>query len=149
MKSSTIAVSLLVLVSTLAVVAPAGAQDRYEPVGKVRMTKTEIGFIISVGGGRGVLKFEGYEYPFRIGGLGVGGTGIHGVTLSGNVYNMDSVSDFEGSYGELRRGITLLDAHAGAKRLENGRTGAVMTLKGDAEGVRLNVGASGLRISLE
>ena len=92
MKSSRIAFSLLALVSTLAVALPAGAQDRYEPVGTVQIAKTEVGFLISVGGGRGVLKFQGREYPFRIGGLGVGGVGIHGVTASGNVYNMDSVS---------------------------------------------------------
>ena len=149
MKSSRIAVSILALVSTLAVAVPTVAEDTYEPVGTVRLTKTEVGFIISVGGGEGVLKFEGQEYPFRIGGLGVGGVGIHGVTASGNVYNLDSVSDFEGTYGELRGGITLLGAHAGATKLENGQTGAVMTLKGDAEGIRLNIGIDGVRIRLE
>lgn len=149
MKNSSVAVSLLAVVSALALTIPAAAEESYEPVGKVYMSRTEMGFLVSVGSGRGVLYFEDYEYPFRIGGLGVGGMGIHRTTAQGYVYNMDSALDLEGEWVELRSGITLGDAHTGATRLHNTGSGAIMTLRGTAEGVRLNLGATGLRVSLE
>ncbi len=37
----------------------------------------------------------------------------------------------------------------GATRRHNTRSGAMMTLRGTAEGVRLNLGATGLKVSLE
>lgn len=115
----------------------------------MEITKTELGFIISIGGGRGVLKFKGHEYPLRVGGLGVGGAGIHSTTVTGDVYNMENASDIEGTYGEARAGITLVGASRGVRRLENNRTGVIMTLGGTAAGVRLNIGASGTRITME
>lgn len=148
MRVHKLATSLLTLVFTLALGMPANADESYEPVGQVELTHTEIGFLISVGGGRGVLKFQGHEYPFRIGGLGIGGTGVHGTQLTGQVYNLKFASDFEGTYSELRSGITLVGAHTGARKLENNK-GVAMTLRGTAEGIRLNLGASGLKIDME
>lgn len=145
---SKLATSLLTLVFTLALGLPVNAEESYEPVGQVELTHTEIGFLISVGGGRGVLKFQDHEYPFRIGGLGIGGIGAHGTQLTGQVYNLKFASDFEGTYGELRGGITLLGAHKGARKLQNNK-GVAMTLRGTAEGIRLNLGATGLKIDME
>ncbi len=153
MQQAKLAISLLTLIPALVLVVPASAQDTaqqtYEPVGQVEISKTEMGFIVSVGGGHGVLKFEGHEYPFRVGGLGIGGTGVHSVNVTGDVYNLKNASDFEGRYGEVRKGVTLTGAHRGARQLENPRTGVIMTLRGTAEGIRLNTGAGGLRVSLE
>ena len=154
MRKVLLALVLLgLLVAALALGAPTSArateQQTYEPVGQVELSKTEVGFLISVGGGRGVLKFQGHEYPFRVGGLGIGGTGAHSVNVTGDVYNLENVSDFEGRYGEVRGGVTLVGAHRGARQLENPRTGVIMTLRGTAEGVRLNLGAGGMRVSME
>ncbi len=71
------------------------------------------------------------------------------MNVIGDVYNIKNASDFEGRYGEVRKGVTLTGAHRGARQLENPRTGVIMTLRGTAEGIRLNTGAGGLRVSLE
>ena len=42
----------------------------------------------------------------------------------------------------------MLGAHTIARKLENNR-GVAMTLRGTAEGVRLTLGASGLKIDME
>src|SRR2546423_8299100 len=42
--------------------------------GTVRVEFTKGGFIIGVGGGRGVLTLRGHNYPFRVSGMSFGAT---------------------------------------------------------------------------
>jgi hypothetical protein len=42
--------------------------------GSVRVVFTKGGFIIGVGGGRGVLTFRGHHYPFTVSGMSFGAT---------------------------------------------------------------------------
>jgi hypothetical protein len=59
--------------------------------GAVRVVFTKGGFIIGVGGGRGVLTFRGNHYPFRVSGMSFGATiGASTTDLVGRALNMRS-----------------------------------------------------------
>lgn len=142
-----LATGLIALVSALTIVSAALAQDM-KPAGQVEITKTEIGFLVNVGGGRGRLHFDGHTYHFRIGGLGVGGMGISETHATGDVYNLKYASDFAGVYGAVRSGFAVGKMGKGAMAMENEK-GVVIHLRGTAEGVRFNLGADGVKISME
>ena len=55
----------------------------------------------------GVLTFQGKQYPFTIGGIGLGKNQIGASHLvgSGVVYNLNNLDDFVGSYDQISGGI--------------------------------------------
>ena len=64
--------------------------------GSVRVVFTKAGFIIGVGGGRGILTFRGHHYPFTVSGMSFGATiGASTNQLAGRALNMNAPSDIE------------------------------------------------------
>ena len=61
----------------------------------------------------GVLTFQGKQYPFTIGGIGLGKNQIGASHLvgSGVVYNLNNLDDFVGSYDQISGGI-MVAGHA-------------------------------------
>ena len=104
-------------------------------------------FIISGKSGSGVLEYQGAEHEFNIGGLGVGGIGVQSINAVGAVYNMDSLSDFEGTYAQARAGVTVGEG-SGVIELSNSK-GVVMELKSSGKGVALSLGADGMTIKMK
>ena len=89
------------LVSGLATAAQA-------ETGAVRVVFTKGGFIIGVGGGRGVLTFRGNHYPFRVSGMSFGATiGASTTDLVGRALNMHSPGDIAGNYSAIGAGGAL------------------------------------------
>ena len=82
------------LVST-SVLALAGCAERIAlgpeavqgktPDGTIEMHEVQAAYIGSGSGGNGVLFFRGREYPFDVGGLGVGGIGVSTIEATGAV----------------------------------------------------------------
>jgi hypothetical protein len=121
------------------------ADEKMVSAGTVEIEQTRISFIGSATGGGGVLHFRGRDYPFKVGGLGIGGIGITKLKAVGTVYNLDDPLKFPGTYGELRAGMTLGQGK-NHLWLKNGN-GAVLELKGQGKGVGLNLGAGAVTIS--
>ena len=117
--------------------------------GTVRVEFTKVGFIIGVGGGRGVLTFRGRNYPFRVSGMSFGAT-IGGSTnqLVGKALNMRSPADFAGSYSAIGAGGALVGGAAGVQ-LQNNSNGVLLQLNGVKLGVELSAAVSGVQIVME
>lgn len=116
--------------------------------GAVRVVFTKGGFIIGVGGGRGVLTFRGHHYPFRVSGMSVGATiGASTTDLIGRALNLHSPGDIAGNYGAFGAGGALA-AGAGGVQLQNER-GVILQLHGVKVGVELSAAVGGVRIALE
>jgi hypothetical protein len=129
------------LVSGLATAAQAEA-------GAVRVVFTKGGFIIGVGGGRGVLTFRGHHYPFRVSGMSFGATiGASTTDLVGRALNMRSPGDIAGNYSAIGAGGALA-AGAGGVQLQNEK-GVILQLHGVKVGVELSAAVSGVQIALE
>ena len=117
--------------------------------GTVRVEFTKGGFIIGVGGGRGVLTLRGHNYPFRVSGMSFGAT-IGGSTnqLVGKALNMRSPADFAGSYSAIGAGGALVGGAAGVQ-LQNNSNGVLLQLNGVKLGVELSAAVSGVQIVME
>jgi len=77
------------------------------PDGTIDMQEVQAAFLASGGGGNGTLFYRGGEYPFTIGGLGVGGIGASTVSASGEVYKLGSLAQFPGAYAQGRYGFAI------------------------------------------
>jgi hypothetical protein len=113
--------------------------------GAVRVVFTKGGFIVGVGGGRGVLTFRGHRYPFRVSGMSFGATiGASTTDFVGRALNMRSPGS---NYGAVGAGGALA-AGAGGVQLQNEK-GVILQLHGVKVGVELSAAVGGVQIALE
>jgi len=131
----------------------AGSADTVEPEalnenGSVVIKEYQAAFIGSGTLGKGTLSYQGRQIPFRIGGLGFGGIGVAVIDARGSVYDMKSLDDFTGTYGNARLGATAADKGKGRLWLKNTK-GVVLKLYTDMQGLALTGGVDGIVISWE
>ena len=129
-----------------------GTEDQEPPrrdfSGTIEISSTQIAFIASAQSGGGTLEFEGMEHDFKIGGLGVGGIGIHTVNAVGVVYNLEKLSDFEGTYSQARLGATVGKGKS-TLGLNNNKNDVFIELKSSNKGVALAGGVDGVKITFK
>ncbi len=141
--------NLLSAVAIALVAAAGAAMPSRAETGHVRVVFTKGGFIVGVGGGRGVLTFRGNHYPFRVSGMSVGATiGASTTALTGRALNMHSPGDIVGTYGAFGAGAALAGG-AGGVQLQNSRTGVILQLKGGKVGVELSAAVGGVTITMQ
>lgn len=142
-QTRTFGIVLIVLSLGWLTAAAARAQDA-----TVEMEIFKIGFIVGGGGGSGVLHYEGKSYAFEIGGLSLGATiGASKTELMGEVYNLNRLEDFTGTYTATGTAAVLGGGETEAE-LENNR-GVQIRVGGKAIGLELSVDLSGMEISLK
>ncbi len=107
-----------------------------EPSGKVTMTEVFAG---GAGVGKGVLTFNGKNYPFKLVGTVIGPGSVSKLDVAGDVYKLDDVSQFPGPYIQGTGAIGLETSGTGDLWLQN-KAGVVMHLTGTQEGVTLSLG---------
>jgi hypothetical protein len=119
----------------------------YAETGSVRVVFTKGGFIIGVGGGRGVLTFRGHHYPFTVSGMSFGATiGASTMELVGHARNLHSPRDLVGTYSAIGAGAALAGG-AGGVALQNAR-GVVLELHGVKVGLELSAAVGGVTITM-
>jgi len=123
------------------------AEDQ-APSGTIIIDETQIMWIVGGDIGGGTLDFKGESYKFKTDGLKLGGFGVHKVKLSGDVYNLENAADFAGVYGVAEAGITLGNASKGDTVMKNDK-GVVLHLKSAAQGIALDLGVEGMKITME
>src|SRR5215467_4658642 len=96
--------------------------------------------------GKGTLYYNGGRHHFTISGGGIGGSGAQKVSATGKVYNLNSLSQFSGTYHGIARGLTLINGTMHAK-LTN-QNGVVMYLAGSTEGLASSLGAQAFEVNL-
>lgn len=115
-------------------------------VGLVRVVFTKAALIAGAGTGRGVLTYDGRDYPFRVSGLSVGLTfGASVMHLKGRASYLDRLSDFEGIYSSVGVGGAFVGGGGGVQ-LKNDK-GVIITLYGAKAGLEFAVNLSGIRIA--
>ena len=137
--------ALFFLVMTVATAAVA-AEKAATPSGKVTIQSTAIAAGVGVTWGDGKLSFKGKDYPFSIDGLTLVDWGISRVNATGDVYNLDDVAKFGGTYVAAEAGLTLVGG-VGGMVLRN-QNGVVLHVRSTSQGARLQLGTSGLTIKL-
>ena len=122
------------------------AQDK-APDATFRYSGGAVG--IGVGGswGHGTLHFQGKDYPFRMRGLDLVNVGAAKVTASGDVYNLKSVADFNGTYAAASAGLAVAGGGSGTA-MKNDR-GVAIRMTSTTEGVQFKFAVEGVTIELE
>ncbi len=117
------------------------------PSGRVSIQSRSIAAGVGVTWGDGKLSFKGKDYPFSIDGLTLVDFGIGRANASGEVYNLTDVSKFAGTYVAAEAGLTLAGGMSGM--ILRNQDGVVMRIHSTSRGARLQLGTSGLRITLK
>ena len=116
------------------------------PSATVTIREWSAAYYASAAGGKGTLNYHGQRHHFSISGLGAGGMGGQKISATGKVYNLNTLSDFSGTYRGVSRGLTLIEGKMHAK-LTNGN-GVVMYLAGQTEGLASSMGAQAFEVNL-
>jgi hypothetical protein len=116
--------------------------------GSIAIHHVQVAFIGSGMLGGGTLNYRGRSYPFKLGGLGIGGIGVSRLDATGQVFNLHRLADFDGVYGQVRSGWAAGDLGKGRLWMQNGN-GVYLELVGARRGVSLTMGADGVHIQLE
>lgn len=128
---------------------PAFAQQLFpHPVGTVTINEYELAFIFNGQMGGGKLNFKGNTYDFKLGGLGIGGIGASHLQASGEVYNMNNVWQFPGTYLQGSLGYSATNQGKGDLWLQN-ENGVVLHLKSSQQGLGLTTGADGVVVNMD
>lgn len=120
------------------------AQDK--PSGTIEISSKTIAIGIGVSWGHGTLKYKGKEYRFKVDGLSVLDLGIASVSAAGEVFNLEYVSDFAGTYSGGEAAAALAGG-AGTATLKN-QNGVKLKIKSKKQGVQLKLAPEGLKIKL-
>jgi hypothetical protein len=138
-------IKVLVITGVLLFAASRGVAA--DPDGTVRITGKSVAAGIGYSWGAGVLTYKGREYPFTITGLSAGDIGVTSTELSGEVFNLKNVDDFNGNYASFNAGVTLAGGGRGATM--RNQSGVVMNLVGTTQGVNFELGVDGIKVELK
>jgi hypothetical protein len=136
-----ITMTLFLCLSGLAI-----AQDKKVDA-TLTMSEGQVAFGVGFNWGKGVLTYEGKEYPFKVKGLSVVDIGITKATSSGKVYNLKKLEDFNGNYTAASAEGTVAGG-AGALTMKN-QNGVVIDLVSTTVGANLKLSVEGVKIALE
>ncbi|MEI6160294.1 MAG: hypothetical protein WCP77_10695 [Roseococcus sp.] len=123
--------------------APLGAA-----VARVEMNNWQVGFIGQVAWGSGTITYRGRTHRFRVRGLGAGGVGMARIRAMGRVYNMTSLDQFPGLYGQARAGLVAPGAQLRGGLWMQNTSGVRMNLVPNRTGLAAQVGADGLLVEM-
>ena len=114
------------------------------PSGAVTLTE-----LVAAGmtGGTGALTFQGRTYPFKVVGTVIGPGGASQVKASGEVYRLNRLSDFEGTYSEGTGQAGLATSGKAELWMQN-QAGVIMHLTGASEGVVFSLGRDEVLVKL-
>lgn len=144
MRKSRVNVLLaLGLLASVGLATPARADT-----GAVSVVFTKGGFIVGVGGGRGVLTLHGKHYPFTVSGMSVGFTvGASTTKFVGRALNIHNPGDLAGSYAAGGAGGAVVGG-AGGVQLQNAN-GVILQLSGPKVGAEVSAAVGGVTITMQ
>ena len=143
-----------VFASTIAVTAE-GASSAAPPLAEGTIPSGYVwlsGGVIAVGigysWGHGTLynSKDQKEYKFKISGVSVADVGGAGITAEGEVYNLTNPADLSGNYSAVTAGATVIEG--GSVAYLKNENGVVIKLHSQTGGLRFNLSANGMHITL-
>lgn len=140
---SIVATATLLVLSNCAGIKPPDSPAS----GTVQIKGWRGGYHASAAGGEGTLTYQGRQIPFTISAAGAGGSGAMSIEATGQVYNLQSLSDFPGRYSSMRKGLSIGKGKFTAL-LKNDQAVQIY-LEGESTGVGGSGGVSTVHIKLK
>ena len=143
-----------ILLATLGIIAFApglvlakGKHAAAAPSATVRVEAKEVAAGVGWAWGDGVLNYRGKRHRFKISGLTAVGVGAARQEATGEVHNLKSLDDFEGTYTSVEASGAV-GGGAGIATMKNTK-GVRITLHSASQGVSAQAGPEGIKITLE
>jgi hypothetical protein len=140
------------LVSTAAVAAdssaPPVAADAI-PAGFVWLSGGSVAVGIGYTWGHGTLynSKDQKQYHFKLSGVSIVDVGAAGINAEGEVYNLTAPGDISGNYSAVTAGLTVIEG--GSVAYLKNEKGVVIKLHSQTGGLRFNLSANGMKITLQ
>ena len=152
MKRVTVCVLVLVMALvfssfTFAAEKTSEKKPEKQPDATLKLSEGQVAVGIGWSWGKGVLKFKGKDYPFKVEGLSVGDVGVTKAEAEGKVYNLNNLGEFSGNYVAATAAATI-GVGAGATVLQNDKN-VVIRLFPKTEGFSLKLAGEGVKFILE
>ena len=134
----------------------ATAQDQSSNIPVASDTQPDANVVLSGGSvaagigyvwGKGQLTYHGSSHEFSISGVSIADAGVASISATGNVYNLNKVSDFAGDYVAVAAGITI--AGGGSASYLRNEHGVIIKLIATSVGLRFNLSANGVNVKLK
>jgi hypothetical protein len=128
--------------------APAVAEGSI-PSGYVWFSGGTVALGIGYTWGHGTLynSKDQKQYKFKLSGVSVADVGGAGISAEGEVYNLTNPADLSGNYSAYTAGMTI--GEGGSIAYLKNEKGVVITLHSQTGGLRVNVAASGVKVTLQ
>ncbi len=118
-----------------------------KPSGTVSIESKTVALVVGIQWGDGVLKFNDKEYDFKVNGLSVIDVGISHISATGEVFHLEKVGDFAGTYTAAEASI-VVGGGVGAVAMKN-QNGVVMKLTSTKKGVQLKLAPEGIKVKMK
>lgn len=137
---------LTALVLCLLPTAAEAQESLGPPSASLRLETTSVAAGVGASWGKGTLRFQDKEHAFRVSGLSVADLGVSRVTATGNVWGLQKLEDFNGTYSGVDLGVAVGGGTAGiAMRNENG---VFIKMRAGQMGVKLSLATQGTKLKL-
>jgi hypothetical protein len=142
-----LAVSLSLILSACGNSAAPAQSDLVEAPGTVELNQTPPTDVPLGGGGSGTVFFHGKVYAFAIGGLGIDGSAVAIIRTTGEVYRLEDIAGFSGTYRRAPGAAVVPGQPSGGVWLQNERA-TILHLQDPPGGRMPNIGGDAVRVVL-
>ena len=125
----------------------AAQEQKIQPDATVDFTGGSAAVGVGYTWGSGTLHYKGKDYPFSASGLTLADVGGGQNVVTAEVYKLNKVEDFPGSYSAAQTAGALVGG-GGIGYLENPK-GVIMKVTSSTKGARLNLGVGGVEIAMK
>jgi len=121
--------------------------DTSAPDATIKISSGSVALGVGWSWGKGTLTYKGKDYPLSVKGLSIGKVGVTGSTAAGEVHNLKSLKDFDGTYTAMGAGITLAGGRS-AVTMSN-QNGVRVRVISTNKGVDLTLGGGGVDMKIK
>jgi hypothetical protein len=131
--------------AALATSAARAAEEK--PSATLTLSEGSLAAGIGFSWGSGVLTYQGKRHRFKVSGLSVNALGMSKVEATGNVYNLDRLEAFEGTYTSI--GVSSAAGGGGGISTMKNQHGVRIVLRETSQGLAAQAGPDGVTLTLE
>ncbi len=132
----------LIIAFSLSLVSVMVSAAEEKPDGTIEFMANSAALGVGFSWGNGTLTYQGKVYPIKAKGFALGSVGFSSVMGKGRVYNLKSLSDFDGTYAGAGANLTIL-AGGGDVVLKNAK-GVELRLSTDTQGAQISIASGGV-----
>jgi len=132
--------------AALLLAMPALVMADETPDGTITFSARTVAIGVGVSWGKGTLHYRGQDYTFAVDALSILNLGGDKLEGTGEVYHLDKVEDFSGTYAAVSAGATVSSGEV-SSAMKN-QNGVVIRMHSNAKGLRVNASLEGVTMKL-